>query len=85
VQWDPERNIKGTKLNYCSIQVGISRSLIEEFNEEWIVKIEDYTPLVKKILNLIKSGEFDRAKKLLPVEKNYPLSKELALRIGASV
>jgi hypothetical protein len=41
--------------------------------------------LVKKILNLTKSGEFDKAKKLLPVEKNYPLSKELALRIGASV
>ncbi len=85
MQWDPERNIKGTKLNYRSIQVGISRSLIEEFNEEWIVKIEDYTPLVKKILNLTKSEKFDRAKKLLPVEKNYPLSKELALRIGASV
>jgi hypothetical protein len=85
VQWDPERNIKGTKLNYRSIQVGISRSLIEEFNEEWIVKIEDYTPLVKKILNLTKSGEFDKAKKLLPIEKNYPLSSELAQRIGAAV
>ncbi|MCC3214223.1 DUF4291 domain-containing protein [Chryseobacterium sp. X308] len=85
VQWDPERNIKGAKLNYRSIQVGISRALIEEFNEEWIVKIEDYSPLVKKILNLTRSGEFDKAKKLLPVEKNYPLSKELAYRIGATV
>lgn len=85
VQWDPERNIKGAKLNYRSIQVGISRLLIEEFNEEWIVKIEDYTPLVKKILNLTKSGEFDKAKKLLPIEKKYPLSGELAQRIGAAV
>lgn len=85
VQWDPERNIKGAKLNYRSIQIGISRLLIEEFNEEWIVKIEDYTPLVKKILNLTKSGEFDKAKKLLPIEKKYPLTNELAQRIGASV
>ncbi|AZA81346.1 DUF4291 domain-containing protein [Chryseobacterium lactis] len=85
VQWDPERNIKGTKLNYRSIQVGISRHLIEEFNEDWIVKIEDYNPLVKKILNLTKSGEFEKAKKLLPVEKNYPLSGELARRIGADI
>ncbi|WP_326981568.1 DUF4291 domain-containing protein [Chryseobacterium sp. MYb264] len=85
VQWDPERNIKGAKLNYRSIQVGISRYLIEEFNEDWIVKIEDYSPLVKKILNLTKSGDFSKAKKLLPVEKNYPLSEKLAHRIGADI
>ncbi len=85
VQWDPERNIKGTKLNYRSIQVGISRLLIKEFNEEWIVKIEDYTPLVKKIRSFTKSGDFDKAKKLLPVEKMYPLSDNLARKIGATV
>ena len=85
VQWDPERNIKGTKLGYRSIQVGISRTLIDEFNEDWIVKIEDYTPLVKKILNFTKSGEYDKAKKLLPIEKLYPLSAELAQTIGADI
>lgn len=85
VQWDPERNIKGNKLAYRSIQVGISRYLIEEFNNEWIVKIEDYTSLVKKILNLTKLGEYDKAKKLLPIEKLYPLPTELALTIGASI
>lgn len=85
VQWDPERNIKGNKLAYRSIQVGISRYLIEEFNNEWIVKIEDYTPLVKKILNLTKLGEYDKAKKLLPIEKLYPLPAELALTIGVSI
>ena len=85
VQWDPERSIKGNKLAYRSIQVGISRYLIEEFNNEWIVKIEDYTSLVKKILNLTKLGEYDKAKKLLPIEKLYPLPAELALTIGASI
>lgn len=85
VQWDPERNIKGNKLAYRSIQVGISRYLIEEFNEEWIVRIEDYTPLVRKILNLTKSGEYDKAKKLLPIEKKYPLSSDLAHTIGATI
>lgn len=85
VQWDPERNIKGNKLEYRSVQVGISRYLIEEFNKEWIVKIEDYTPLVRKILNFTKSGDYDKAKKLLPNEKVYPLSIELARKIGASI
>ncbi len=85
VQWDPERNIKGNKLEYRSIQVGISRHLIEEFNEDWIVKIEDYSPLVKKILTLTKQGEYDKAKKLLPTEKIYPLSNEIARRIGSEI
>lgn len=83
VQWDPERNIKGNKLEYRSIQVGISRYLIQEFNEDWIVKIEDYSPLVKKILTFTKQGEFNKAKKLLPIEKIYPLSQEIAQRIGS--
>lgn len=85
VQWDPERNIKGNKLEYRSIQVGISRHLIEEFNEEWIVKIEDYSPLVKKILSLTKQGEYNKAKKLLPIEKIYPLPHEIAHKIGSEI
>lgn len=85
VQWDPERNIKGNKLEYRSIQVGISRHLIEEFNEEWIVKIEDYSPLVKKILSITKQGEYNKAKKLLPIEKIYPLPPEIAHKIGSEI
>ncbi|WP_106917775.1 DUF4291 domain-containing protein [Chryseobacterium aurantiacum] len=85
MQWDPERNIRGNKLDYRSIQIGISRYLIEEFNEEWIVKIEDYTPLVKKILSFTKQGDYNKAKKLLPIEKIYPLSKEFAHKIGADI
>lgn len=84
VQWDPERSIKGNKLEYRSIQVGISRQLIKEFNEEWIVKIEDYRPLVNKIRAFCKVGDYDKAKKLLPIEKTYPLSKEIIEKIGAS-
>ena len=82
VQWDPERNIRGGKLDYRSIQVGISRHLIKEYNDDWIVDIEDYTPLVYKIYDLRKKGEYDKAKKLLPVEKIYPVSEEIKKRLG---
>ena len=82
VQWDPERNIRGGKLDYRSIQVGISRHLIEEYNNNWIVDIEDYTPLVHKIYDLRKKGEYDKAKKFLPVEKTYPVSKEIMKKLG---
>lgn len=82
VQWDPERNIRGDKLNYRSIQVGISRHLIEEYNNDWIVDIEDYTPLVHKIYQLKMDGRHDKAKELLPKEKVYPISDEIMKRLG---
>lgn len=82
VQWDPERSIRGGKFDYRSIQVGISRHLIEEYNKDWIVDIEDYTPLVQKIYDFRKKGEYDKAKKLLPIEKVYPVSEEIMKCLG---
>jgi hypothetical protein len=84
IQWDPERTLRGQKTDAGSIQVGISRFLIEEFVKEWIVEIKEYTPLVHKIHNLCKIGKFDQAKKLLPVEKRYDLPEDIRRLIGAT-
>ncbi|MDJ1481328.1 DUF4291 domain-containing protein [Cytophagaceae bacterium YF14B1] len=84
IQWDPERNLRGQKLEYNSIQVGISRYLIEEFVGEWILEIKDYTPLARKIHTLCKAGKYEQAKRFLPSEKQYVLSDELKKQIGAS-
>lgn len=84
VQWDPERNLRGTKLNHRSIQVGISRFLIQEYVDEWIVDISDYTPLVRNIHRLCRSGKYQNAKRLLPNERVYPLPVEIGHKIGMS-
>jgi hypothetical protein len=84
VQWDPERSIRGGKLEYYSIQVGISRHLIKTYVDEWIVEIKDYTPLVRKIHALCKAGEYSKAKDKLPAEKVYPLPSEIGKKIGLS-
>ena len=81
LQWDPECSIRGEKLPYYSIQVGLSRHIIHEFAEQWITSIEDFTPRVNKIHALLKSGRADQAKRLLPAEKVYPVSKELSRRM----
>ncbi len=83
IQWDPERNLRGQKLEYGSIQVGISRFLIETFVKDWILEIKDYTPLVKKIHGLCRAGKFDNAKRLLPPERRYELPEDIRRRIGA--
>lgn len=82
IQWDPERNIHGGKTQVRSIQVGISRYLIEEYNNDWITEIIDLTPLTKKIASLRKLGKYKEAKRLLPNERVYPLPAEIEKVIG---
>lgn len=82
VQWDPERSLRGTALDYKSIQVGLSRHIAERYVNEWTLGIEDYTPLVRKLDQLIRSGNAAKARELLPKERIYPLDAVIAKRIG---
>ena len=81
IQWDTERSLRGAGLNHFSIQVGISRHLIGEYVNEWIVKIEDLTPTVAKIRQLMKSGKTKNVKRLLPSERVYPVDSQIGKRI----
>lgn len=84
VQWDPERSIRGADLGYNSIQVGLSRHIIQRFVDEWVVAIEDYTPLARKMHALVRAGHTDQAKRLLPPERVYPVELAVAKRLGMS-
>ncbi len=81
LQWDPERTLRGAGLPYGSIQVGLSRHVIREYVEEWVVGIEEYTPRVRKIYTLLQSGQADKAKRQLPPERVYPVNPELGRRL----
>jgi Domain of unknown function (DUF4291) len=82
VQWDPERSIHGQKLDYRSIQVGLSRSIIEEYVKSWTQSITDLTPLAAKLRSLRKAGKHAEAKRLLPPERVYPTDPATAVRLG---
>ncbi|WP_223241467.1 DUF4291 domain-containing protein [Flammeovirga sp. EKP202] len=82
IQWDPERTLKGGKLQERTIQVGISRFLIEGYNNEWITEIIDMTPLVKKMSALRKAGKYKEVKRFLPKERLYPISESIGKKIG---
>ncbi|MEU8125102.1 DUF4291 domain-containing protein [Spirillospora sp. NPDC049024] len=84
VQWDPERCLRGRKLEARSIQVGLSRHIVDRYVDDWILGIEDRTPLVRKIHGLRQAGRIPQARALLPEEHPYPLSPALAERLGAS-
>jgi hypothetical protein len=61
--------------------LGPSRYVIREYVEGWIVEIEDYSPRVARIYHLLQSGQAEKAKRLLPHERVYPVSPEVGRRI----
>ena len=78
VQWDPERSLRGRDVGYNSIQVGLSRHIIQTYVTQWVTAIHDYTPTVRKIHALLKAGQTDKAKRLVPSEQAYPVNSEVA-------
>ena len=82
VQWDPERTIHGKKLEQRSIQVGLSRAIIREFTDDWILDITDFTERTRKIRSLYLAGNLKRARDQLPSERVYPVSDSISRQLG---
>jgi Domain of unknown function (DUF4291) len=82
VQWDPERTLRGKSLPIRSIQVGLSRHIVERYVNDWTLEIRDYTPLVRKIYRLLQEGQEAKARSFLPVERVYPVDAVIGGRIG---
>ena len=82
IQWDPERSIRGGKLQHRAIQVGISRTMIDEYVDQWTEQIADVTPLVKKLRSMRQAGKHSAAKRMLPPERVYPVSAKTGQRLG---
>lgn len=82
VQWDPERSIHGKKQEHRSIQVGLSRKIIQEFTDDWTLEITDFTQRTRKIRALYLAGNLKRAKEQLPTERVYPVTAAIGRRLG---
>lgn len=73
VQWDPERSIRLERLDYRSIQIGLSEAAVAEYVGDWIVEIRDVTSLAHEIHELVDSGAVKAAEDMLPQEMYYPV------------
>jgi hypothetical protein len=82
VQWDPERSLRGKKLEYRAIQVGIGRLLIDEYVSDWIIEIRDLTELTMKVRRLCREGQHQKARRLLPPERTYAVDNDNSTRLG---
>lgn len=73
VQWDPDRD---AALNPCerrAIQIGLKGEAVRAYVEDWIMRIEDVTPLARRIQALVADGRRAEAEALAPLERIYPM------------
>lgn len=83
VQWDPERDLRLAPLPYRSLQLGLAGEAAARYADEWIVGIEDVTPLAAQVHALVRAGELETAAGLLPAERPYRVDDEVLARLRA--
>jgi hypothetical protein len=84
IQWDPERNLHLGPLGHRSIQIGLSGEAVGKYVDDWTVHITDVTADMRAVHSEVVAGDLERARSLLPDERPYALSPELATAIDAS-
>ncbi|GCD98224.1 hypothetical protein EHYA_05925 [Embleya hyalina] len=84
IQWDPERDLDLRPLAHRSLQLGLAGWATRAYADEWTRRITDVTALAHRVRDLVRVGDHDAARALLPVETVYPLPAELVPVIGAS-
>ena len=55
LQWDPDHNPHGEKIERRAIQIGIKGDLLEKFGKEWIISIEDITEFAHEQKSILDS------------------------------
>ncbi|MFB7644942.1 MULTISPECIES: DUF4291 domain-containing protein [unclassified Streptomyces] len=76
VQWDPERDLHLRALPYRSLQLGLVGEAVRRYADEWIVGIRDVTPLAHRVHALVRDGQLDAARAMLPAERVYPAADD---------
>jgi len=71
IQWDPERDLVHAALPHRAIQIGLTGVAVTKYVDEWIVRIEDVTPLAHQIFSHINNQDNDAALALCPIERPY--------------
>ncbi|MDT9682256.1 DUF4291 domain-containing protein [Streptomyces sp. TRM76323] len=81
VQWDPERDLRLRPLPYRSLQLGLAGEAARRYADEWTVSLTDVTPLAREVHALVRAGDLDAARRLLPREEPYPVADGLLDRV----
>lgn len=70
VQWDPDHDPAGVKVERRALQLGLRGSALARYAREWIVEIEDITDFVHQQYEHVRTGDYDKL--VTPRETVYP-------------
>lgn len=73
VQWDPEKDLAGSRRSFKAIQIGLKRHAIDDYNRS-IVSIEDMSPMIAEIK---ASANLEEKVARMPLERPYPVAPEI--------
>ena len=82
LQWDPDHDIYGQKLERRAIQIGMKGKILKEFGKNMILSIIDMTDFVhsqKALVNQKKLEQVDVAKEWIYLPKDEKLKKRLRI------
>jgi len=81
MQWDPDHDPRGGKLERRAIQLGLADDILRQYAHDWILNITDISGFVAEQRAHAESSEF--ANLVTPREEVYTVSEpEIAQRIG---
>jgi len=59
IQWDPDHNPYGDKLERKAIQLGLRGDMLQQFGQEWIISIQNITNFVLEQGEKVKNKQLD--------------------------
>jgi len=85
IQWDPERDWRlGVVEGVRAIQIGLTGEAVQRYVDNWIVRLEDVTPVAHRL-------DFGRKNGAIPdnlpdnLETPYPLSSTLRVKLSRTI
>jgi hypothetical protein len=81
LQWDPDHDPQGGKVERRAIQLGLAGALLRKYAQEWVVNIEDISGFVAEQRAHAEADGW--ANLVTPREEAYPImNSRIAQRIG---
>ncbi len=81
LQWDPDHDPYGNKLERKAIQIGMRGNILRQFATQWLGKIEDITDWVKQEGEKVAARQIENL--MVAYEQIYPLDNDdIARKIG---
>ena len=81
LQWDPDRDPSGAKLERRAIQLGLRGEILSHYARDWIVNIEDISEFVRQQHQYVKSQDWSQL--ITPAESVYAVENlDVSQRLG---